>query len=139
MIKDHQAQMTSLMGKQAELALTHSTLVTRQGRLRRVESLIQEATCSSERGKALIALLENELETLRKRIVMYQDSTQLDVAVGKLARAKEVCKYLENKQEVEQVEEDLPRITALVQDLKRRAEQLQVLEGSLDAIRIVAL
>ena len=139
MLKDHQAQMTSLMGKQAELALTHSTLVTRQGRLRRVESLIQEATCSSERGKALLALLENKLEILRKRIVMYQDTTQLDVAVGKLARAKEVCKYLEDKQEVEEVEEELPHITALVQDLKRRTEQLQVLEGSLDAIRIVTL
>lgn len=134
-----QTQLTSLSRKLTELSQKYTILTARLNTLQEAQVRIQQATKSGLTGKDLLKLLEDEIQNARNRAKSYENTTQLDVVAGRISKVKEVYQYLKDKEEVEQVERELPQITKFIEDLKTRIERLSLLEGSLDALRQVAL
>jgi exonuclease SbcC len=138
-INNLQTQLSKLNARSAELEQIHDTFVRRLNRLKSIEVSMQEEVRSNLTGKELLSLIEGEINKSVEKAKFYESTNQIDAIVGKTTKVKEVYDYLKNKEEVEQLEQELPRITKLVKDLKGRSDQLTMLESSLESIRQIAL
>lgn len=138
-ISKFNSQISDLSEKFMELKQKYTTLVAKLNTLKEVQEQIQQKTKSNLKGKMLLEFLKDEILKLRERAKSYEDTTLLDIMRGKITKLKEVHQYLKNKEEVEQVEHELPQITKLIKDLENRIERLSMLDSSLDALRQAAL
>ncbi len=132
-------QRSILIVKSTELGQKYDTLVRRLKRLGEVQLIIQRETGSSLTGKELLNLIEKEINKLKEKAKFYESTAQIDAIIGRITKAKEIQGYLKDKEEVEQLERELPQITKLVEDLKKRIDELTMLEASLEAIRQLTL
>lgn len=136
---DLTARSATLTNKSLELDQKYNALRTCIDKLREVQSSMQKAIKSSKVGKKLIQDLQDEIERVRDKIKSYEDTKAIDEAEARIEAIKEFVEYLQNKEELERLEKELPQVTELVSDLKAGIEKLAVLEGSLEAIRQVAM
>lgn len=138
-ISDLNAQTTTLTNKSLELDQKHNALKRCMDQLGEVQSSIQKAIKSGNIGKKLIQDLQDEIERVRDKAKSYEDTKAIDETEARIEGIKEFVEYLQNKEELERLEKELPQVTELVSDLKARIEKLSVLEGSLEAMRQVAM
>ncbi|MEM3539111.1 MAG: SMC family ATPase [Nitrososphaerales archaeon] len=132
-------QRSTLVTKSAELGQKYDVLMRRLRRLKEVQNNMQQEIGSSLIGKELLNIIENEIDKSKEKAKFYESTAQIDAIIGRITKVKEIQGYLKDKEEVEQLEQELPQITKLVEDMKRRIDELTMLENSLESIRQVAL
>lgn len=130
---------STLVTKSMELGQKYDIFMRRLRRLEEVQSNMQRETGSSLTGSELLNMIENEINKLGEKAKFYESTAQIDAIIGRITKVKEIHGYLRDKEEVEQLEQELPQITKLVEDLKRRIDELTMLEASLESIRQIAL
>ena len=138
-ISDLTAHIATLTKKSLELDQKYNALRVCMDKLGEVQSSIHTAIKSSNVEKELIQNLAEEIERIRDKAKSYEDTKAIDEAGAKIEATKEFVEYLSNKEQLERLEKELPQVTELVSDLKARIEKLSVFEGSLEAIRQVAV
>mgnify|MGYP001149042266 CR=1 FL=1 len=134
---DLTAHIATLTNKSLELAQKYNALRMCMDKLGDVQSSIQKAIKSDNVGKKLIQDLQEQIERVRDKAKSYEDTKAIDEAEAIIEAIKKFVEYLQNKEELERLEKELPQVTELVSDLKARIEKLSVLEGSLEAMRQV--
>lgn len=132
-------QISTLTGNVAELDQKHKTLMTSIDKLEKTQATLQGVLKSSNVGKQLIDDLETEIQRICNSIRTYEDTKMIDGAGGESERLKKIVQYLKNKEELTELENQLPQVTELISDLKARMQRLSTLEQSLGAIREVTV
>ena len=132
-------QRSTLTIKSAELGQKYDTLMRRLKRLKETQLIIQQETKSSLTGKELLSVIEKEIDKSKEKAKFYESTEQIDAIISRVTKVKEMHGYLKDKEEVEQLERELPQVTKLVEDLKKRIDELTMLEASLETIRQLTL
>jgi exonuclease SbcC len=132
-------QRSTLTIKSAELGQKYDTLMRRLKRLKETQLIIQQETKSSLTGKELLSVIEKEIDKSKEKAKFYESTEQIDAIISRVTKVKEIHGYLKDKEEVEQLERELPQVTKLVEDLKKRIDELTMLEASLETIRQLTL
>ena len=89
--------------------------------------------------KELIDKARLRLVELDSKAARYKNEKTLDDFKLHLSKLREILDYLKSEEEVLTVEKDLPNTNAQIQEMTARINSLQQLEGSLAAIREVAM
>ncbi len=134
-----ESQRSTLVTKSAELGQKYDIFMRRLRRLEEVQNNMQQETGSSLTGRELLNVIDKEIDKLREKAKFYESTAQIDAIIGRITKVKEIHGYLRDKEEVEQLEQELPQITKLVEDLKKKIDELTMLETSLESIRQAAL
>jgi DNA repair protein SbcC/Rad50 len=98
------------------------------------EKLQTELTVSYE-GQALLSEANKTLDLLQKQVEEYTKTSGLDVLNKRQARLLEILGFLEDKEQTEKAEKDLPALRNQKNELEARLTGLKLLNGSLSSIK----
>ena len=132
---DLNTHITKLTKNSLELDQRYKTLKTCLQSLEEVQNRIQKTIKSSEVKKKLIQDLDEEIQKTMEQARYYEDTSAIDASMDQVAVIKELVRFLQSKEELAELEKELPQITRLVEDLRNRIVKLSELEGSLERIR----
>ena len=127
----HQAELNAKIE-----AINERTKIIEQSRIMQgnASAKLQELVSKTDRGEALLALAEKELEKIRAAESKLGDSKEIDQISERLDELEEVTEYLQGMEELKKLEQEIPRIETIAKDLEKRLSNVTHLEASLTAI-----
>jgi len=118
-------------------ASNERTAILEQSRIMQAEAVakLQKLVGTQGRGEELLAIAAKELGRLQVSETKLSDSKEIDRISEALDSITRVVNYLSEMAELKKIEEEIPRITLVAEDIQKRVDKLTSLKASLDSIR----
>jgi len=100
---------------------------------------LQHEIGSSAEGTDLLEKAKDMLAEIDEETRKYSETAAIDESRGELMRLSDILSYLRDEENTEASERELPIVSRQIEDLEARKNSLQLLEGSLQSIRKLAM